>query len=189
MNSQADASLQRQARGEHTIDALRKHGIRQVFMATHYKAEAFSEHFGDGHAFGVQIDYIRGGKTARYGRRVAALPKGDDPLLVINGDIITDLSYGAMLRFHRESEAEMTVGVVSTNSAFRMESWNPGYQHTGDAGEANTLLLRQCGCLLDRTQCDTARPGRLHLRYAPTDRDSACGWARRSLDFLSANTG
>ena len=30
---------------------------------------------------------------------------------MINGDIITDVRYGAMLRFHQESEAEMTVGV------------------------------------------------------------------------------
>jgi dTDP-glucose pyrophosphorylase len=96
---------------EHTIDGLRKHGIRQVFIATHYKAEAFSEHFGDGHAFGVQIDYIREEKPLGTAGVLAALPKGDDPLLVINGDIVTDLSYGAMLRFHRESEAEMTVGV------------------------------------------------------------------------------
>jgi dTDP-glucose pyrophosphorylase len=96
---------------EHTINGLRKHGIRQVFMATHYKAETFSRHFGDGRAFGVQIDYIHEDKPLGTAGVLAALPKGDDTLLVINGDIVTDLSYGAMLRFHQESEAEMTVGV------------------------------------------------------------------------------
>jgi dTDP-glucose pyrophosphorylase len=96
---------------EHTINSLHKNGIRQVYMATHYKAEAFSNHFGDGRAFGVQIDYIQEDKPLGTAGVLAALPQGDDLLLVINGDIITDLSYGAMLRFHRESEAEMTVGV------------------------------------------------------------------------------
>jgi NDP-sugar pyrophosphorylase family protein len=96
---------------EHTIDRLRKHGIRQVYMATHYKPEAFSNYFGDGRAFGMQIEYIQEDKPLGTAGVLAAVPKGDDPLLVINGDIVTDLSYGAMLRFHRESEAEMTVGV------------------------------------------------------------------------------
>jgi NDP-sugar pyrophosphorylase family protein len=135
-----------------TIDALRKHGIRQVFMATHYKAEAFSEHFGDGHAFGVQIDYIREEKPLGTAGVLAALPKGDDPLLVINGDIVTDLSYGAMLRFHRESEAEMTVGV--RHYEFSVPYGVVEIQDTNirAMGEANTVLLRQCGCLLDRTR-------------------------------------
>jgi len=90
---------------EHTIDNLRRCGIQQVYMATHYKAEAFSDHFGDGRAFGVQIDYIQEEEPLGTAGVLAALPKGDDPLLVINGDIITDVSYGAMLRFHQESGA------------------------------------------------------------------------------------
>jgi dTDP-glucose pyrophosphorylase len=96
---------------EHTIDSLRRYGIQRVYMATHYKADAFSDYFGDGRAFGIQIDYIREEQPLGTAGVLAALPKGDDPLLVINGDIITDVSYGAVLRFHEESDAEMTVGV------------------------------------------------------------------------------
>ena len=96
---------------EHTIDNLRRYGVQQVYMATHYKPEAFSNHFGDGRAFGVQIDYIHEEQPLGTAGVLASLPKGDNPLLVINGDIVTDVSYGAMLRFHQESAAEMTVGV------------------------------------------------------------------------------
>src|ERR1017187_4892250 len=96
---------------EHTIDSLRRYGVQQVYMATHYKPEAFSNYFGDGRAFGVQIHYIHEEEPLGTAGVLAALPKGDDPLLVINGDIITDVSYEAMLRFHQESGAEMTVGV------------------------------------------------------------------------------
>ncbi len=96
---------------EHTIDNLRRYGVQQVYMATHYKPEAFSNHFGDGRAFGVQIDYIHEEQPLGTAGVLSALPKGDDPLLVINGDIVTNVSYEAMLRFHQESAAEMTVGV------------------------------------------------------------------------------
>src|SRR5579862_801657 len=40
---------------EHTIENLRRYGVQQVYLATHYKPEAFSNHFGDGTGFGVQI--------------------------------------------------------------------------------------------------------------------------------------
>lgn len=96
---------------ERTIESLRKFGIQRVYMSTHYKPEAFSNHFGDGRAFGVQINYIHEDQPLGTAGVLSALPKGDDPLLVINGDIITDVSYEAMLRFHQESGAEMTVGV------------------------------------------------------------------------------
>lgn len=96
---------------EHTIDNLRRSGVQQVYLATHYKPEAFSNHFGDGTGFGVQIDYIHEEQPRGTAGVLATLPKGDDPLLVVNGDIVTDVSYGAMLRFHQESGAEMTVGV------------------------------------------------------------------------------
>lgn len=45
----------------------------------------------------MQIDYIQGQALGTAGV-LAAIPKDVNPLLVINGDIITDLSYGA--RFH-----------------------------------------------------------------------------------------
>jgi dTDP-glucose pyrophosphorylase len=96
---------------EHTIDSLRKFGIQRVYMATHYKPEVFSDHFGDGRAFGVQIDYIHEDQPRGTAGVLAALPPGDDPLLVINGDIVTDVSYEAMLQFHQETGAEMTVGI------------------------------------------------------------------------------
>jgi dTDP-glucose pyrophosphorylase len=96
---------------EHTIENLRKHGIQHVYMATHYKPEAFSSHFGDGRAFGVRIDYIHEEQPRGTAGVLATLPRGDDPLLVINGDIVTDVSYEAIVRFHDESTAEMTVGV------------------------------------------------------------------------------
>lgn len=96
---------------EYTINNLRKFGIQRVYLATHYKPEAFSNHFGDGQAFGVQINYIHEDQPLGTAGVLAALPKGDDPLLVINGDIVTDVSYEAMVRFHQEGGAQMTVGI------------------------------------------------------------------------------
>ncbi len=95
---------------ERTIGQLRDAGVRQVFVATHYKPEAFSGHFGNGQGFGVTIDYIEEDQPLGTAGALASLAP-TEPLLVINGDIVTELNYRALLAFHQESHAELTVGV------------------------------------------------------------------------------
>lgn len=95
---------------ERTIGQLRDAGVRQVFVATHYKPEAFSGHFGNGQSFGVSIDYIEEDQPLGTAGALASLAPSE-PLLVINGDIVTELNYRALHAFHQESHAELTVGV------------------------------------------------------------------------------
>ena len=42
---------------ERTIRQLRRSGIRDVSMTTHYLGDRIAEHFGDGEEFGVRITY------------------------------------------------------------------------------------------------------------------------------------
>ena len=96
---------------EHTVERLRKAGIQRVYMATHYKAEALTEHFGDGQEFGVDIRYVDEEVPLGTAGALAQLNGAKEPFLVINGDIMTDLNFRSLLDFHREHEADMTVGV------------------------------------------------------------------------------
>ena len=43
---------------ERIVEQLRKAGIRQVNVTTHYKPEKIVEHFGDGRDFGVELNYV-----------------------------------------------------------------------------------------------------------------------------------
>ena len=47
---------------------------------------------------------------------LSLLQESDDPLLVINGDILTQVDFRAMLQFHQEHNADMTVAVRSTQT-------------------------------------------------------------------------
>jgi len=96
---------------ERTIEQLRAAGVEQVFMATHYKATHFTEHFGNGDRFGVKISYLHEESPLGTAGALASLPHSNEPVLVVNGDILTSINYRAMLAFHEENEAEMTVGV------------------------------------------------------------------------------
>jgi dTDP-glucose pyrophosphorylase len=96
---------------ERTVDQLRAAGVRQVILATHYKPEAFHKHFGNGERFGVDITYMQEENPLGTAGILGALPVSAEPLLVINADIVTSLDYRAMMRFHEENHADMTVGV------------------------------------------------------------------------------
>ena len=93
------------------IERLRHAGIRRISVLTHYKSEAITDYFGDGGAFGVDIDYVLEEKPLGTAGALTLLKAGRDPLLVLNGDILTRIDFAALLDFHREHRADITVGV------------------------------------------------------------------------------
>jgi NDP-sugar pyrophosphorylase family protein len=93
------------------IQQLREAGISRVSVTTHYKREVITRHFGDGRDFGVEISYVEEDEPLGTAGALSLLDASEEPLLVINGDIITRVDFRAMLNFHRDHQAEMTVGV------------------------------------------------------------------------------
>lgn len=96
---------------EFVIEQLLQVGIRHVNITTHYKPEKISDHFGDGSSFGVQINYVNEDKPLGTGGALGLIAAPKQPLLVINGDILTRVDFRAMLAYHREHRAVMTVAV------------------------------------------------------------------------------
>ena len=96
---------------EHIIDQLRVSGIRQVSVATHFRPEVISSHFGDGSRFGVEISYVHEDEPLGTAGALGLLDDGEEPLLVMNGDILTRINLQAMIEFHRDHRADMTVAV------------------------------------------------------------------------------
>jgi len=96
---------------ERVIEQLRQVGIRRVNLATHYKPEKIVEHFGDGSAFGVELSYVNEESPLGTGGALGLMSTPDQPLLVINGDILTQVNFRAMLEFHQEHKADLTVAV------------------------------------------------------------------------------
>ena len=96
---------------ERIIGQLRNVGIRDVHVTTHYRAEKIMEHFGNGEAFGVQINYINEDQPLGTGGALGLIAKPTGPLLVVNGDVLTELDFRSMLTFHQEHSASLTVAV------------------------------------------------------------------------------
>lgn len=93
------------------VNQLQQAGIRRVNLATHYKADLIERHFGDGGRFGLDIGYVNEDQPLGTAGALALLAQSNEPLLVINGDILTEVNVAAMLEFHRANRADMTVAV------------------------------------------------------------------------------
>jgi NDP-sugar pyrophosphorylase family protein len=96
---------------DRTIGQMRRAGIHRVVVSTHFQAEQITRHLGDGAAHGVAISYVSEDRPLGTAGALRLLGDVSEPLLVINGDILTGIRYDEMLAFHREHQAEVTVGV------------------------------------------------------------------------------
>ena len=96
---------------EHIIGELHSAGIRQVNITTHYKGEMIEDHFRDGSKFGMDIQYVDEKEPLGTAGALSLMEATDEPLLVINGDIVSKVDLRAMLNYHVEHRADMTVAL------------------------------------------------------------------------------
>lgn len=96
---------------EITIGRLRDAGIRHIYISTHYMGGKIIEAIGDGGAHGVQIQYLHEETPLGTAGGLSLIGAAGEPLLVINGDILTRLDFRAMYAFHQRHEAALTLGV------------------------------------------------------------------------------
>jgi dTDP-glucose pyrophosphorylase/predicted transcriptional regulator len=96
---------------ELTIEQLRRSGIRDLYLTTHYLPESIINHFGDGNDYGVRLKYVREEKPLGTAGGLKLLQMTERTLLVINGDILTGVPFYEMLSYHRKHQADITVGV------------------------------------------------------------------------------
>jgi NDP-sugar pyrophosphorylase family protein len=70
------------------------------------------EHFGDGSRWQVEISYLRETIPLGTAGAISLLePRPDVPLVVSNGDVLTDVRYGELLDFHCRHGAAATMAV------------------------------------------------------------------------------
>ena len=97
---------------EHVLDRLRKSGIREVVVSTHYKSELIQDRFSDGASCGLEINYTREEhRLGTIGSLRLLRNQLREPFLVVNGDVLTTLDFSAIHHFHHAQKADMTIAV------------------------------------------------------------------------------
>lgn len=86
-------------------------GITRIFVSVNYLGEMIEAHFGDGEAFGARIEYVREDQPLGTAGALGLLPeRPSEPLLLVNGDLVTSADLGGLLDFHVRHGFEATIG-------------------------------------------------------------------------------
>lgn len=99
---------------EHIVGRARDEGIRKFILAIGYLGHMIENYFGDGSSLDVEIEYLREQQPLGTGGALSLLrERPTEPLLVTNGDVLTDVKYSEMLDYHRDHRAAATMAVRS----------------------------------------------------------------------------
>ncbi len=99
---------------ERLISRLKKYKVTNIYISINYLGKKIEDHFGDGSKFGVKLKYIKERKFLHTGGSLALIKdKIDQPLIVLNGDLVTNIDFKHFLAFHKKGKYAATIGVKS----------------------------------------------------------------------------
>lgn len=96
---------------ETILDSFCNHGFNNFFISVHYKAEMIKSYFDDGSSFGVDIDYIEENEPLGTAGAMSLLPEQTEPMIVMNGDLLTKVDFSELLSYHDDENAAITMCV------------------------------------------------------------------------------
>jgi dTDP-glucose pyrophosphorylase len=97
---------------ETILEAFVQHGFNRFYLSVNYMAGKVQDHFGDGSQWGVEISYLREDKRLGTAGALSLLPeRPSEPLIVMNGDLVTRLNFAHLLDFHTQHGAVATMCV------------------------------------------------------------------------------
>jgi NDP-sugar pyrophosphorylase family protein len=86
-------------------------GLSRFTISINYLGHLIEEHFGDGSRLGCEIDYLRESEPLGTGGPLSLLPPPALPVVVLNGDLITQCDVGDLLDFHERGGFIATLGI------------------------------------------------------------------------------
>ncbi|MCZ6665215.1 MAG: nucleotidyltransferase family protein, partial [Gammaproteobacteria bacterium] len=95
---------------ETILNQLRLNGFAHVYIAVNHRADVIESYFGDGREFGLRLQYLRESERLGTAGPLSLLPaRPKQPLLVMNGDLLTRLNFRDLLAYHKAHRAAATL--------------------------------------------------------------------------------
>jgi NDP-sugar pyrophosphorylase family protein len=117
------------------VRQLKAHGFQRITVATGHLAELIEVFFRDGSAYGIPIDYYREDEPLGTVGALALIDGlREEDVLVMNGDVLTDIDYGALLAHHQASDAAATIATKGRHVQISL-----GVLRFGDDGDPTRL--------------------------------------------------
>jgi len=86
-------------------------GFKRIFVAVNYLGDVIEEHLGDGSRLGARVEYLREDQALGTAGALGLLPEPPtEPVLLLNGDIVTNADLGGLLDAHTSGGFRATIG-------------------------------------------------------------------------------
>jgi len=97
---------------EHIIENAKREGFSKFIISINYLGDMIVDYFGSGAHWDVKIDFVREDLPLGTAGALGLLdPIPNEPFVITNGDVITDIHYGELLDFHNRYKASATMAV------------------------------------------------------------------------------
>ena len=95
---------------EYTVNKLKKSGFNDILMTLNYMSTNIKKYFKDGSEFGIDIRYSVEKWPLGTGGSVKKAEKYiDDTFMVVSGDVLTDVDFKDVVKYHKEKGAVATM--------------------------------------------------------------------------------
>ena len=102
-----------------TLENLKLQNFEQILISTHYKSEIIKKYFKDGKKLELKINYLEEKKPLGTAGSLKLVKnffiKQYENLLIVNGDILTDINFQNILDFHKSHQSDLTIAVKNIN--------------------------------------------------------------------------
>ena len=98
---------------EIVLRQLKHYGFIKIYVSIGHLGHLMQAFLGDGSRWGVRIEYVTEEQPLGTIGPVRQLRRPQGPLLVMNGDLLTNINYAELYQHHIESGAELTIGVYN----------------------------------------------------------------------------
>lgn len=97
---------------ERIILHLVGYGVKKIYISINYLGRMIEQYCGNGKTFGCEINYLKEKKFLGTGGALSLLPKKiKEPIIVINGDLVTQVNLDRLLKLHQQNKFVATMGV------------------------------------------------------------------------------
>ena len=96
---------------EHIINKAKFFGFYNFYISTNYLRDKIENYFEDGKKLNVNIKYLKEKKPLGTAGSLSILNNDQfiGPVIVVNGDLVTDINYESFLKYHKKNKAYLTI--------------------------------------------------------------------------------
>jgi len=94
------------------LESFVSQNFHNFYISVNYKSEVIKAHFGDGEKWGVDVKYLEENQRLGTAGALKLIPvKTQDPVIVMNADVLTRINFPDLLEYHASQNSKATMCV------------------------------------------------------------------------------